>query len=323
MTEASPLLDQMAVLGDPLRGRIVLLLEGAELSVSELQSVLQMPQPTVSRHLKALTEAGWTASRADGTSRLYRLADSAPRALWLLARPEIEGTLAAKGDRRRIASVLAERRSRSEAFFRSEASGWDRLRDELYGDGFLLAALPALLDPSWTVGDLGCGTGRTAEALAPFVRRVVAVDGSAEMLRAARRRLAGHANVETRRGSLESLPVEDATLDAATLVLVLHHLPEPAKVVAEAARALVPGGRLLVVDMLPHDREEYRRTMGHVWLGFSEESAGRLLAESGLVDVAVRALPAPPKAKGPTLFVARGVKPRAAVPANVKQGRRS
>lgn len=309
------LLDHMPVLGDPLRGRLLLLLEGNELTVKDLCAVLQLPQPNVSRHLKVLSETGWVAADAEGTSRRYRAVDGAidpaVRSLWLIVRKEIAASLAAKADARRLRSVLAARRSRSEEFFRSEAGKWDRLRDELFGDGFFLAALPALLDPAWTVGDLGCGTGRVSEAIAPFVARVVAVDGSDAMLRAARKRLRGFPTVEVRQGALESLPVEDGSLDAATLVLVLHHVAEPARVLAEATRALAPGGRLLVVDMLPHDREEYRRSMGHVWLGFAEEAAFRALEEAGLQDVVLRPLPTAEEAKGPSLFVARGVKPRA------------
>src|SRR5690606_18961602 len=114
-----------------------------------------------------------------------------------------------------------------------------------------------------------CGTGPVSAALAPFVARVIAVDNSTAMLAAARRRLAGAGNVELRRGDLEALPIEDADLDAATLTLVLPYLPEPERALAEVARVLRPGGRVLVTDVLPHDREQYRQQLGHQWLGFS------------------------------------------------------
>jgi len=307
------ILDQMAVLGDPVRGRLLLLLEAAPLTVKDLCAVVQFPQPTVSRHLKVLADAGWSVADAEGTSRRHRVVDGAmdpgARALWLLVRKEISNSIAAQADGRRLNAILAARRTRSQEFFRSEAGRWDRVRDELFGDGFFLSALPALLDPGWTIGDLGCGTGRVAEAIAPFVGRVIAVDGSAAMLRAARRRLSAFGNVDVRQGPLEALPIVDGSLDAATLVLVLHHVPEPERVLAEAARALAPGGRLLVVDMLPHDREEYRRTMGHLWLGFAEGGAQRLLQSAGLSEIVVTSLPSPARAKGPSLFAARGVKP--------------
>src|SRR5262249_39762771 len=140
---------------------------------------------------------------------------------------------AATQDHRRLQSALAARRTKSQEFFASSAGQWDRLRDELFGDRFHLAALAAFAGSAWTVGDLGCGTGRVSEALAPFVARVIAVDASAAMLNAARKRLHAFDNVDLRRGDLEALPIDDAQLDAATLMLVLHHVTEPARALAE------------------------------------------------------------------------------------------
>jgi ubiquinone/menaquinone biosynthesis C-methylase UbiE len=140
--------------------------------------------------------------------------------------------------------------------------------------------------------------------LAPFVARVIAIDRSAEMLQAARRRLRERPNVEVRRGELEAPPIDDGSLDAATLMLVLHHTSDPSAVLAAAARALREGGRLLVTDMLPHDREDYRKQMGHVWLGFPEDHIRRLLSAAGLDRVRVTPLDPDGAAKGPALFVA-------------------
>jgi ubiquinone/menaquinone biosynthesis C-methylase UbiE len=174
----------------------------------------------------------------------------------------------------------------------------------MFGERFDLRALTALLDPDSCVGDLGCGTGQIAEALAASVERVVAVESSAEMLQAARQRLEGHDNVDLRRGELEALPIDDATLDAAAMCLVLHHVAEPAEVLRETARVLRPGARFLTVDMLEHERVEYQRDMGHVWLGFSAQAIERWLSDAGFERVRVRPLPAEPQAKGPSLFVA-------------------
>ena len=118
------------------------------------------------------------------------------------------------------------------------------------------------------------------------------------------KRLHAFDNVDLRRGELEALPIDDARLDAAVTMLVLHHVPEPSRAAAEVARVLKPGGRFLLVDMLPHDRESYRQQMGHIWLGFSEEYTRHLLSEAGFEDCRIVALTPDQRAKGPGLFVA-------------------
>lgn len=313
MAEAAPgILDDLTALADITRDRLLLLLEAQELTVSELCAVLQLPQSTVSRHLKALADLDWVSSRAEGTSRLYAMArESLPasaRRLWLLVREQVAESRPAAEDHRRLQTVLAARRSRSQAFFSSAAGRWDHLREELFGGTFHLEALAGLLDPDWVIGDLGCGTGPVSAALAPFVGRVVAVDNSTAMLTAAKRRLAGAANVEFRRGDLESLPIADRELDAASLALVLPYLPTPARAIADVGRALKPGGRLVLVDVEAHEREQYRRQLGHQWLGFTEPQMRAWLEAAGLARVRIRPLPAPAEAKGPPLFVATATK---------------
>ncbi|MBP6715289.1 MAG: methyltransferase domain-containing protein [Acidobacteria bacterium] len=298
---------------------MLLLLDGHELTVSELCAVVQLPQSTVSRQLKTLADAGWVTSRRDGTSRYYSLnlgasdathatAEQAPigphAQLWALTRSQLEGKSATTQDLRRLERVLAERRATSEHFFASSSGKWDKLRDDLFGADFAFHALVGLLDDEWTVADLGCGTGAMASILAPNVLKVIGVDASEEMLDAARERVGNCANVDLRRGTLEALPVQPASVDAATLMLVLHHLPSPAQALSEAARILKPGGRVLIVDMAPHEREEYRQQMGHVWLGFSEEQIQKMLITAGFTRVNVRTLPPATTAKGPALFVA-------------------
>jgi ubiquinone/menaquinone biosynthesis C-methylase UbiE/DNA-binding transcriptional ArsR family regulator len=306
------ILDRMASLADTTRSRILLLLDRHELTVGELCGITQLPQSTVSRHLKALGDAGWITARAEGTSNLYTMTlddlDAPARKLWAIVREQVASSPSAAQDQRRLTSVLAERRTKSQEFFSSSAGQWDRMRDEMFGERFHLGALAAFADPAWTVGDLGCGTGQVSAALAPFVARVIAIDGSAAMLQSAKRRLQAFDNVELRRGDLEDLPVDDGLLDAAMLTLVLHHVPEPHDALAEVARVLKPGGRIVLVDMLPHDRDNYRQQMGHVWLGFSDEHIRTLLAGAGFDSVRIMALPPDPKAKGPALFVAAGAR---------------
>ena len=312
----------LSVLADATRSRMLLLLDRHELTVGELCSVLQLPQSTVSRHLKTLLDTGWVASRREATSRYYTLAADerggngagkghkadGGRRLWTLLREQLASTPGADQDARRLKSVLARRESKSQAFFASAAAQWDKLREDLFGGASHLQALPALLDPEWAVADLGCGTGQVSAALAPFVRRVAAVDRSGEMLQTARRRLREFGNVDISRGELEAVPLSDGEFDAAVLMLVLHHVADPGAALREASRILKPGGRLVVCDMLPHDHEEYRNQMGHVWLGFELEPFKAMLGDAGFTSARTLPLASVAEAKGPALFIATAMK---------------
>jgi len=292
-------------LADATRTRLLLLLARHELSVNELCAVVQLPQSTVSRHLKVLVDDGWLATRAEGPSRYYRMTprlDGTARRLWQLVREGLAADAEAAQDEARALQVLKQRSRRSQEFFSTSASQWDAVRSELFGAQGGMPGLLALLDERWTIGDLGCGTGVLSATLAPHVARVIAVDESKAMLAAARRRMADVANVELRAGELEALPLDDGELDAAVLSLVLHYVPEPALALGEAARVLKAGGRLVVVDMMAHGRAEYREQMGHVWQGFGEEQLRGWLKDAGFAGVRWVPLPADAQAKGPLLF---------------------
>lgn len=297
-------------LADATRNRILLLLEERELTVGELCEVLRLPQSTVSRHLKILADEGWVASRSEGVSRYYRMPqgelDAAARRLWQVVRDEAASAPAAARDAERVRSVLADRRSKAEAFFDTTAGQWDRLRLELFGARSELLPLLGLLDPAWTVADLGCGTGHLAQLLAPFVARVIGVDASAAMLRAARTRLGGMPNVELRRGKLEDPPIPAGSLDAAFMTLVLPYIGEPARVIGAAANRLASGGRLLVTDLMPHERSEYRQTLGHLWQGFGEAQVSDWMTAAGLRGIRYRRVPLGTDGRGTTLFTAVG-----------------
>ncbi|MEO8579810.1 MAG: metalloregulator ArsR/SmtB family transcription factor [Gemmatimonadales bacterium] len=306
---ATPIFGQMTALADPTRSRLLLALERNELTVNELTSILQLPQSTISRHLKMLGAEGWVEARAEGTSRHYRIAseslDPASRRLWHIVRDEVMHSTAADQDARRTQAVLSERSTRSQQFFSTSAGQWDKMRLELFGRRADVALL-GLLDESWTVADLGCGTGAISQSLAPFVERVIAVDESNAMLSAAKKRLHGVENVDIRNGRLEALPLADAEVDVALLFLVLHYVADPARVISEAARVVKPGGRLLALDMMPHDRQDLRQTMGHVWQGFDRSTLGAWMEAAGLESVRYTALPPDPDARGPMLFAASG-----------------
>ena len=302
---ASPVFGQLAALADPTRSRILLLLEQQPLSVTELCAVVQLPQSTVSRHLKVLGDEGWTAVRSEGASRLYRLGRLEPwaRKLWQAVSDEVRDTATGQQDAERLRAVLTERRNRSAAFFAASAGDWDAVRRDLFGGSSLVNPLLALLERYWVVGDLGCGSGQVMSTLAPYVGRVIGVDASPEMIETARTRLADVPNAEIRSGMLEDLPIGTAELDVALLILVMHYLADPARVLSEVGRSLKPGGRLLIVDMVPHDRSEFRETMGHLWQGFSSEDLEQWLGSELQLERRIE-MPPDPQARGPSLFAA-------------------
>jgi ArsR family transcriptional regulator len=306
LTTEPRVFDRMSALGDLARGRLLILLEQGEFTVSELVQVSQLPQSTVSRHLKILADDGWVTSRASGTSRFYRMAaslDPAALELWGLVRPDVAAAGLAEQDDERARAVLLERRGRSREFFSGVARRWDSVREELFGSDSEMFPLFGLLDSTATLGDLGAGTGHFTACVAPFVGRVIAVDASEEMLEAAHDRLEGAPNVDLRCGNLEDLPIASGELDVAVLLLVLHYVVEPGAVLKEVGRTLKPGGRLVIVDMRRHSREGYQEEMGHVWSGFDEADLACWHRDAGLADFAYRPLPARPEASGPLLFV--------------------
>jgi len=323
----SPLLliDQLSALAEPARLRLLSLLEGNELAVSELAQILQMPQSSVSRHLKLLADQGWIVSRGERTANLYRLANGElpepARRLWELARESVADWPELAQDRLRLARRLADR-DHGREFFAGVAEEWDRLRTELYGERFTDEALGALLPSDWVVADLACGSGTVTARLARHVAKVIGVDDSPEMLDAARRRTRGLANVELERGRLEALPLADRSCDAALLLLALCHLEDVARAAREARRILVPGGRLVVVDLLRHDREEFRRRMGQLRSGFELDELAALLTGADFEAVNCRPISPEAAAKGPALLLATGRRSRnrSATPSRRKEG---
>ncbi len=310
------LLARMGCLADPTRLRLLRLLERHELGVAEMCDVLRLPQSTVSRHLKVLADLGFLRNRTQRTTHLYQMTkgelDPAARRLWQLSREETESWATLQQDQLRLLRHIDHRGRETKRFFAGAAGRWDHLRSELFGESFEAAALAAMVPADWVVADLGCGTGPICARLSPQVRRVIGVDQSSAMLRAARRRLEGLGNVELRQGDLEALPIADRECDAAVLLLVLGYVPDPRPVISEMARILKPGGAAVVVDVTRHDDEEFRRRTGQQGLGFDEETVTGRLGEAGLGGVRFRPLPPAPRAKAPALFLASARAPASA-----------
>lgn len=301
--------DRLADVSELVRLRVLRVLEHEELSVGEIAQIVQLPQSTVSRHLKILADGQWLARRTVGTATLYRLVlddlSNDSRALWLAIRDQLPAGGDLAEDSRRLAAVLAQRDADPQAFFGRVVGEWDHIRSDWFGQHFTHAALLSLIPANWTVADLGCGTGNAAELLAPIVRKVLAVDQSQPMLDAARKRLSSLSNISFHQGSLESLPLADASVDCCVSILVLHHVPDPLNAIREMRRVLRadPGsGVALIVDMLPHDRAEYRHTMAHKHQGFAPAHVQQLCRTAGFAHCSTHVLPSDPEAKGPGLF---------------------
>ena len=291
----------LRTLADPIRLRLVRLLEQQVhhgLSVGELADILKLPQSTVSRHLKTLLDSHLAAATREGTSMLYRLSESATqnstKQLRLIARQYLDHDALAKADAQRLMHVLRQRQSESEKFFGKAAAQWDQIRREWFGATFHLEAMLALLNPEWVMADLGTGTGAMLPLISPHVKKVIAVDTSAAMLKGARGRVqeCGLLNIELRQGSLEDLPIEKHALDVALVSLVLHHTIDPTIALREIRRCLRPGGVLVIVDLQPHDVALFRDQMGHRWMGFSESQLRAWLGEAGFAAIRWHALPA-------------------------------
>ncbi len=309
--DVSRWIDTLPGVADPTRLRLLRLLERHELGVAELCDVVQMPQSTVSRHLKLLADEGWVSCRRSGTTNLYRMIldelDETARALWLLARGRTERWATLQQDQLRLAERLRQRGD-ARGFFDGAADQWARTREQLYGTSFRRLAIAALLPGDWTVADLGCGTGDVTAELARHVRQVIGVDNTPAMLDAARAQTAGLDNVTLHAADLESLPIEDDTCDAALMMLVLTYLPEPEAAVREMHRVCAPGGKAVVVDLMRHDREDFRRDLGQRSMGFDPGALTDLLTACGLTRVTCEPIPPDPDAKGPALLIATGTK---------------
>lgn len=307
-----PVFGHLGTLGDATRCRLLAVLERREYSVSELCQALQLPQPTVSRHLRVLADDGWVAARSEGTRRPYRRVEHlAPdqAGLWNVVREQLAADGCLDEDLERAEAVLAQRQDRARDFFSDSAERWDEIRADLYGIRADLLPLFGLLDPDWSVADLGAGTGILASAIAPFVARVAVVDRSPEMLAAAERRLSGIDTVTFHRCELQELQLRSESIDLAVLSLVLHHVPEPEVVLAEVFRVLRPGGRVVIVDMREHDRADLGEEMGHLWPGFDPPSLSGWLAEAGLSPSNWVPLRPDPAGRGPLLFLQSAVRP--------------
>jgi ArsR family transcriptional regulator len=303
--------------GEPSRLRILALLSQGELAVMELSHILDQSQPRVSRHLKLLAEAGLIERFPDGAWVFYRLVSGGDgrRALdGVLALVDPQDPLLAR-DADRLVGVQAGRCAEADAYFSRNAARWDEIRSLYVSEKDVEAAIRAAAGPGpfRRLIDLGSGTGRMLTLLAPLAESAVALDLSQQMLNIARVQTgaAGLANVELRHGDIFDTRLPGGHGDLVVVHQVLHYLSDPAAALAEAARLVAPGGRLLVVDFAPHRLEFLREQHQHRRLGFSDEEMRRWLTAAGLEPAPLKALPSA-SGEGLTVHVWSACRPEVA-----------
>jgi ArsR family transcriptional regulator len=324
-------------MSDSTRQRLLRVLSDCDLTVSELVEVLEMPQSTVSRHLKVLRDAGLLVDRRVGATVMYAVqppsdgpsprevpilqksarrmgngvAGLRDRLLEWVGEAELENDMAD-----RLGRVVQRRHAGGDGFFDTVAATWDRLRIGAFGDVFHFEALTAVLPMEWVAADIGSGTGYLLPVLSSRFSKVIAVDPAPRMIEVARNRpeVRAATNIEFREGVLGSLPLADGEVDLAIVSLVLHHVESPPASLRDLKRALRPGGEALIVEQEDHRHGEFYERMGDRWWGFEPAQVADWLGQAGFGDV--RAMPlstARPSSRGrvdaPGLFVVTGRAP--------------
>ena len=292
------LIDALKAAGEITRLRILALLGQAELTVKDLTAILGQSQPRISRHLKLLADAGLIDRYPEGAWVFYRLTDggSARRLTAdILVLADANDPVLVR-DRERLAAVKREHAETARRYFAENAGDWDTIRALHVAEKSVEAAMLAALGdrPFDSLLDLGTGTGRLLELFAPLYARAIGLDASSDMLAVARANLdrAGIANAQVRLGDINHLPFVRNSFDVVTVHQVLHYLDEPERAIAEAARVLRPGGRLLIVDFAPHDLEFLRERHAHRRLGIARDPMRQWIEAPGLVLESARDLSA-------------------------------
>jgi ArsR family transcriptional regulator len=311
------LLAGLRAAGEATRLRLLHALGQSDLTVSELTQILGQSQPRISRHLKLMVEAGLLDRHREGAWVFYRLADRGPQGALvrgIAAQIPLDDPEIAR-DRARLAAVRAERQAAANAYFGAIAAQWDTIRSRHVPEAEVEGAvLDLLVGPDRqgrlrSIIDLGTGTARMLEILAPFADEALGIDQSADMLRIARSNLEalGARHLRVRQGDIYHLPVDSGHADAVILNQVLHFLDNPARAVDEAARLLAPGGTLVIGDFAPHELEVLRTDHAHRRLGFSDDEVRDWCCAAGLDVGPVRHLTGSEDMLTVTLWQARRV----------------
>ncbi|HEY5674486.1 MAG TPA: metalloregulator ArsR/SmtB family transcription factor [Malonomonas sp.] len=283
------MLDLFKALADQTRLRLLAILQLGEFTVQELVEILAMGQSRISRHLKILHAAGVVQVKREGTWAYYRLqpSDRLFTQMQVLLQDCWAGLEGYSRDRTALASILAARRNRSREFFDRHARQWDQMARELLPVADYLPQLFAHIPQCDKLLEVGVGTGQLLPALAEKGRQVIAVDHSPAMLAAASERLSagGLESVALQLGQMDALPLPSGSMDVAIMNMALHHAPDPAAVIAELARVLRAGGKLVFSDLQRHQNEWVREQLADQWLGFTSEDLRDWCLDAGLQQI--------------------------------------
>ena len=282
------LLTGLRAAGEPTRLRLLALCAHGELSVTELTQILGQSQPRVSRHLKLLVEAGLLVRFREGSLVFYRIAESGEAAH--LARTLVDmlpgDNTELNRDLSRLDKTRQKRAQIAQKYFQDNAADWNKIRALHVPEADVESRLLELVGkkPIGSYLDIGTGTGRMLELFAGQIERGIGIDLSSEMLAIARMQLEhnDYRHIQVRKGDMYNMPIDDRSIDLATMHLVLHYSLEPAVVIAEAARTLKTGGRLVIVDFAPHREEHLRIDHKHQRLGFTDSEITGAMKQAGL-----------------------------------------
>ena len=312
MTRDLKLAALFQALADPTRLRILSLLRSMELSVGELAQILAQSQPRVSRHVRILSDSGLVGRRKEGSWVYLQLAEpERTEPLFELSKgdPDAEQIFAADGAR--LESIRRDRAEAARRYFEAHAASWESVRALHIGEDEIERAIADLLSdkPLGALLDIGTGTGRMLELFAPKAENAVGIDRSSEMLRLARVKLeqAGICGASLRQGDMNALPLGDSSADSIILHEVLHYAQQPGAAIAEAARVLSTGGRLLVIDFAQHDHSELKEQDAHLRLGFADDAMRGWFTAAGLELDRIERL----EGGELTVILWRGIKPAA------------
>jgi SAM-dependent methyltransferase len=280
----------LKALADPIRLRVLAAVAEEELTVGEVQEVVESVQSSVSRNLAILRDAGFVRDRREGTNVYFSVRQDMPgpaRELFQSLQPRFDELPEVKEDKARLQECRRRRLRRSRDYFETVAGDWERIRKSYFDDRVASMAIEKLLPRNLTLADIGCGTGSLTLELARFAQKVIGIDLSKEMLRRAREAAKDKElrNVEYRLGDAVKLPLESRSVDAGFCVMVLHFMPEPQRAVAELCRITRGAGSVIIVDLVQHNQQWMREQMAHHWLGFDRASIEGWFRDAGVTDI--------------------------------------